>query len=483
LRIVTSIFAAAIFTKAPWLATHLASTSSPCALVRNRWSSAWLCVFAFAIGLSFNGIVHAQSQNNSANTSGSALPDSVIVAATDSDGDDAILDQIDVIGEEIPSTGDVIHGEFTGQHQRIERAALERRDRSIGDIVAFESGVQRRQVGGLGTYSSVTVRAASAAQTPVYLDGIRLNSAGINVIDLSTLELLSVQHIDIYRGSTPLQLGQGAIGGGINLSTLQRRQRQKTPDNKLLIGLGSFGVQRTEATHRSSHGAWDTTGAISLQQADNDFAFLDDNGTALNALDDTRQQRNNADVEQLGMLGKLGFQWSANSRTDLLLQTGARQLGVPEIRNRADNEAAYHTDTLQVQLSQTHDQWGNWNTRHSLFHHQQIDNFVDPLGQVRLSAQDTTTRARSIGFKSYWERPANANTLGLTLEWRRETLTASDQRQRVANFEALRLDSSVTAQWTWFDAEDRWTITPALQASSSRDSKCRMVSQRRALPT
>ena len=143
------------------------------------------------------GVVHAQNDD----------VDSTGVNSTNT------LEEIEVVAGAFAGTGEVEHREFTGSHRRIEGQELERRDVTIAEILSFESGVQSRQSGGFGAFSSITVRAATAAQTGIYLDGILLNSGGNAVVDLSMLDLLNVDSVDIYRGTTPQQFGRGTIGG------------------------------------------------------------------------------------------------------------------------------------------------------------------------------------------------------------------------------------------------------------------------------
>jgi len=66
-----------------------------------------------------------------------------------------VLETIEVIAD-VPDTGEVFHDEFTGSHQRIQQDTLKRRDITVADILAHESGVQSRQSGGFGTFSSIT---------------------------------------------------------------------------------------------------------------------------------------------------------------------------------------------------------------------------------------------------------------------------------------------------------------------------------------
>ena len=78
------------------------------------------------------------------------------------------LKDINVVAESIPATGDVAHSEYTGSHQQITRSELERGGTNLGDILARESGIQNRQSGGFGSFSSITCE-QRAAPRPVFI--------------------------------------------------------------------------------------------------------------------------------------------------------------------------------------------------------------------------------------------------------------------------------------------------------------------------
>jgi len=243
------------------------------------------------------------------------------------------LDEI-IVTEDAESdsitTGEVEHSEFTGVYSSIDKEQLKRRDVVLSDLLAFEAGVQSKQLGGLGSFSSISIRASNSNQTSVYLDGVKLNSASRAVIDLSALELLNIESIEVYRGTSPLQLGHGSIGGAVNLKSLTAQDK---PSTRLLLGGGSFSARRIQASHQSRFGRWGFVGAVGKLTSENDFRFLDGNGTPLNALDDTRQPRHNAAVEQNAALLRTSYRWNADSNTKLLLQLSNKDLGVPEWRN------------------------------------------------------------------------------------------------------------------------------------------------------
>ena len=386
--------------------------------------------------------------------------------AQDGTGDDpARLDPLEIRDER--RVGDVVHEDHAGGHARIEGEALERRDATLGEVLAREAGVQSRTSGGFGSFSTVTVRAASPAQTTVHLDGVRLNGAGDPVVDLSTLELLSLDAIDLYRGAVPLQLGPGSIGGAVDLRT--PRVEGSGPATRALLGVASFGTHRQEIAHRGRHGRWDVVGTLASLRSDNDFGFVDDNGTPLNVDDDRRERRNNADVARLGALLKVGTDHGEAVRTDLLLQLGSRELGVPEFRNARDNRARFDTDTLQLQLSHRRDGDGPWRSAHTGFVHAADNAYDDELGQVGLGRQSTRTDARALGFDGFWERDLGPGLAEGRYELRHERLDANDRLDADNEVDARRDELSLSAQWSWYPGDGRFVVVPGLRFAAVED--------------
>jgi len=385
---------------------------------------------------------------------------SMLATAADS------LETIEVIAEQAPATGSVVHDEFTGSHVRIDAERLQSGDKELADVLSHEAGVQTRKIGGFGTFSNLTVRAATGAQTGVYLDGILLNSGANGSIDLSTLELLNLDSVDLYRGTAPLQLGHGNIGGAINLRTDTRTGK---PVSQLALGAGSFSNRRLQLMHNAKHDRWSVLATFSHQASDNDFTFVNNNGTPLNPDDDKRESRNNAQAARDTLLARTGYTWSSDNRTDLVVQIGARDLGVPEWRNAQDNLASYDTRSEQYQLAQTLDGLGRWNTRHVLFLHRELSHFDDHLSQVGLGTQDTYSNGMTRGLNTYWERLDKQGSLGISSELRHESLTTDDHIDNSRNYHAIRDQLTTTVHYAWLDSKSHWTITPALRFQFIRD--------------
>ena len=377
------------------------------------------------------------------------------------------LETLEAIGTSHYRTGDVVDEEATLSRVRLGREALVRSPTALAEVIARETGIQYRQSGGFGSYSTVSIRAASAAQTGVYLDGILLNSGGNPVIDLSTLEILNLGGVDVYRGGTPSQLGHGGIGGAINLTTLQLTA-DSDAKNRIRLEVGSHTQKGVQLSHQSKQGKWDVVAAASRRQSENDFQYLNKNGTPLNPNDDEVQRRENAYAKRSSALFRAGYKHRDDSRTDITLQFSARELGVPEWRNLPDNQSTYDTRTAQLQLSHIIDNVGGWNSRQNAYWHNDKNQFKDPESQIGLGAQDTTNRMHTLGAKSYWEYPGDSGTLGLSMDFRRESLVSDERMTDFADYDADRDKWLLTGQYTWFDSSDKWTLSPSVHWQSNQ---------------
>ena len=167
------------------------------------------------------------------------------------------------------------------------------------------------------------------------------------------------------------------------------------------------------------------------------------------------------------MLLRTGYQTSQDSRTDLTLQFSARDSGVPNARNSVDTIASFDTETSQFQLSQLIDDLLGWNTRHTLYVHQDHSRFQDPLGQIGLGQQDTQNDTDVLGVSSYWEYLLDTATLGISTSWRREDLDSVDTVGTNGDFSAQRDTLNTTLHYVWTDVAARWTISPALRLTAN----------------
>jgi len=123
---------------------------------------------------------------------------------------------------------------------------------TLTDVLSNTVGVQVRRFGGLGDFSTVSVRGFSPGQVQVYLDGVPLSRADNQVVNLSDLPLDAVDHVEVYRGTTPLIFSQSGPGGVVNVVT---RQPGSTPLVAGSASYGSFNTRKASLAGAGSSGA------------------------------------------------------------------------------------------------------------------------------------------------------------------------------------------------------------------------------------
>jgi len=183
----------------------------------------------------------------------------------------------------------------------VDTTAATSRVDSVADVLSSSVGVQVRRFGGLGAFSTVSIRGSAPNQVEVYLDNVLQNPANAGLVDLGSFPLDNVERLEIYRGFAPLQLGAGSIGGAVNLVT---RPVAGATTNTASVSYGSFDTRKL-TLYRSQ--GFDRLGYLVLfnyTESAGDFQFLDDKGTRFNTLDDEMVRRRNNDFRSFNLNAK-----------------------------------------------------------------------------------------------------------------------------------------------------------------------------------
>jgi iron complex outermembrane receptor protein len=198
--------------------------------------------------------------------------------------------------------------------------------RTAADVLRSEVGVTIAETGGLGAAATASVRGATAAETPVYLAGVRINDDVAGVADLSSVPLWLVDRVEVYRGNAPLEAARFGIGGAIFFEPIRPREP--------LAGVGALaGSYGSRAAHAfAATGGTDHSLLVGarLEGADNDYRFDDDQGTLFEPGDDRSEKLANADATGLDVWA-LGQAKVGSGSTELVLNHFEREQGVPRL--------------------------------------------------------------------------------------------------------------------------------------------------------
>ncbi|MGQ9708714.1 MAG: TonB-dependent receptor [bacterium] len=196
----------------------------------------------------------------------------------------------------------------------IENEHLEPQGRTdISELLTLAPGVIINDYGNLST---VSLRGATAEQTLVMLDGVRLNLSLNNQVDLTLIPPGTINRIEVVRGGASALYGANPIGGVINLITPPIEQRQI----KANLGIGSFG-KRYAGLSLMAPGSIDYLLSGSFIRADNRFPFSD-------TIDSVRV-RANADLNRTDVLIKSGVKLSNCQYLSLLCDYRSAERGSP----------------------------------------------------------------------------------------------------------------------------------------------------------
>ncbi|MBC8749644.1 vitamin B12 transporter [Paraburkholderia sp. WC7.3g] len=227
-------------------------------------------LFAFA---SLPLVVHAQSAEPA--SSSSALDATAANAAnvinnaaniTSADAADTALSPIVVTAQRGPQA----LTEAIPQTTRFDQQDIA--DTSATDLpglLQFAPGAQISRTGGPGSTTSLFLRGASATQSLLLIDGVRVDSVSLGSAQLAQIPLDQVDHVEVVNGNVSALYGSGAIGGVVQVFT--KDGGDHPPRFNFSVGYGSYHTQTQTA---GVNGALDqdgrTTFSIALARTKDD---------------------------------------------------------------------------------------------------------------------------------------------------------------------------------------------------------------------
>ena len=283
----------------------------------------------------------------------------------------------------------------------------------VGAAVDSVSGTTVTRLGGLGDFSSVSIRGSSTRQVQVHLEGIPLNPDGTSSVYLSELPLQAFERVDVYRGNAPPQLGAAPIGGVVNLVTSQR------PGSAVYATGGSFNTARVGGS--LNHSAWDgklrTLVLVDAFHTQGDFSFFNDSGTRYTLIDDAVQERVNNDTDQLSALMRVQADLGLWQLTvmDSVMQ---REEGLPgHSGNRAfDARLEGFRNLGAVELERGLAQ-GQFRVR--AWHQHRRETLLDLEGEVGAGTQHLSTLSQQLGVLSSASWVASPSMVASLTVWGR----------------------------------------------------------------
>ena len=314
---------------------------------------------------------------------------------------------------------------------------------SLSELLATAAGVHVTQYGGLGAFSTVSLRGASPGQVTILLDGVPLTSAAHGVVSLGDLPATAVERVEIYRGLGPLGLGVATPGGAVNLVTVSSPGLRE-----LHLSRGSFGTWEGRATGGLERGALALLLHAGYQGSAGDYRYLDDHGTWLNADDDTVRTRLNDRFDAWTALASATWRPRAGLRARLRGDVFAKAQGLPGrgATPALGTRLAYLRSLTVAELEQAGEGLAPRATLR-LSAGRERSRFRDlrlpDRGELGLGRHDTDDRARAdaLALSLAWARPCAWLALECAGSLRRESSEPHDAAAAVPDPPESRRDA------------------------------------------
>jgi outer membrane cobalamin receptor len=279
----------------------------------------------------------------------------------------------------------------------VESIDTKERSGDLAQKLDAATGVNIRRYGGLGSFSTVSIRGSTSEQVQVFLDGVPLNSASGGGVDIGRLSLAGVERIEIYRGATPAQFGGNSVGGVVHIRT--QNPGDKTRAHLHLSG-ASLATRQLAASLAGPRGKWQHLVLLDYSSSDNTFRFWDDNGTEYNAGDDGWAKRLNSDFRSLRALFKLGRPVGKTGASRLQVHStfDLSHKGIPGIGNNQSLHTRFDT-WRHIAEANLYGPRGKGAYRLKAYHSIERDVYKDLRGEVGTGAQHQRNTTRSTGLR------------------------------------------------------------------------------------
>ncbi|HKX43061.1 MAG TPA: TonB-dependent receptor, partial [Burkholderiaceae bacterium] len=171
------------------------------------------------------------------------------------------LDTVVVTGTREPErlarvTGDVV----VIDAQRIRESTAD----SLEDLLRREAGVQVSRSGGPGQTATVFIRGASASNTVVLVDGVRVGSATVGQAEFESIGLSQIERIEVLRGPASSLYGADAVGGVIQIFT---RRGDGAPRVTANAAIGGYRSREGDVGVSGSGGGFDYAAAVGRESS------------------------------------------------------------------------------------------------------------------------------------------------------------------------------------------------------------------------
>jgi len=235
----------------------------------------------------------------------------------------------------------VVHSRRAAEDETIPTSVISRKDvtdavAGLPEMLDEQPGLRTSRLGGLESYSTVSIRGSSADQVLVTLDGIPLNSAEGGGVDMSTIPFGPVERVLIYRGAAPIGFGTSSMGGVVSIETRDLAGQWL----EMEAGGGSFETRLLRGFYGTGGADWGAGVALDYLGSTGNYRYLNDQGTVFSTTDDKTVTRKNNAFDQVSLLGKAFVALNEDWRLGAINWFSWRKQGVPGLALHPTEESS-----------------------------------------------------------------------------------------------------------------------------------------------
>lgn len=323
----------------------------------------------------------------------------------------------------------------------VERGEWQPGARTVADVVEHLAPVSVQRTGGEGSLTTLSLRAAGAADTLVLLNGAPLTLPGGLPPDLSLFDLSQVERIEVLPGGSGAVHGSRALGGVVNIVT----RGGGGAGGSVALSAGSFGTFRASYASEADRPGSNEIFTASLFSTKGDFSFESVNG-------ELRTRRNN-------QAQRLNAYWqrqtySASELRTAFITLAALKRGVPGFAEFPTEQAELTEEILTAGLNSFSPATsGDWSREWSLSGTQGFVRYSDDQPAMGGSQRSRATDA-SLNSSFTFSRELPQATSELALRLSANYLRGSGYGSR------HRVSSGLTALHSLY--RGKLTLTPSL---------------------
>lgn len=321
------------------------------------------------------------------------------------------------------------------------------------DALRTQPGLIVTETGGVASPATATMRGASAADTPIYLAGVRLNDEVGGSADLSMIPLWLLQRVEIYRSHAPIEADRFQPGGAIFFEPIVPQKTQAGVGTSV----GSWGSSAVHAYAGSKTQRVAYLVGVGATQASNRYPYQSNAGLGLSHGEIQTKTRENADAKRLDGWAIGRYTFGDGAQVQVLANVVEREHGVPRLAilpsERARQQSTRQLVALSARVPLPFENASLDTQTSVVLNHEDYD---DPLGELSLRTPQLTVSGQRVeqSVSARLDLPAGFR-LRPMLSLAHETLERTPSE---ASFTRARRLSSRMALRAEAQPSDRWSV-------------------------